>query len=405
MDHFEKLLAEATAKGANGVSGVVVAVVDKEGNYVYKKTAGNKSLAEDAPPMDFDSTYAIASCTKLITSIAALQCVERGQITLDEPLDKLLPELAELPIIEAKANSAGTPPYTLKPAKKSITLRHLLTHTSGTSYEIMNPSLIAWRADRGEEPKMMIGKVVEGFSTPRTFEAGESWSYGTALDWAGLLVGRLNNSTFGEYVEQHIFGPLSMNSTTFHLEQKPHVRERLMAMSTRGSDGKLLPGPVRILADPAPEEIGGAGLYSSVPDYTRVLADLLKESPVVLKKETVDMMFTPQLAEGSGAHSALTEKEREIYSLMVGGMSSRGVKLNFGLGSLVVLDDIETPNYYKPKGTLTWSGLPNLVWAVNREKGLALFYATQIVPWGDEKSHTLTHAFETAAWKNLSKLA
>lgn len=374
------------------------------GKYVYKKTAGYKSLAEYALPMDFDSTYAIASCTKLITSIAALQCVERGQITLDGPVDKLLSELTELPIIEASADNAEKPPYTLKPAKKSITLRHLLTHTSGTCYEVMDPSVAAWRTDRGEGPKWMIGKVVEAFSTPRIFEAGESWSYGTSLDWAGLLVGRLNKTTLGEYVEQHIFSPLGMNSTTFHLEQKPHVREELMTMFARGPGGELLPGSSRILADPAPEEMGGTGLYSSVPDYTRVLADLLKESLVVLKKETVDMMFTPQLAEGTRAHSALIREDRNTYRLMVGG-TSRGLNISFGLGGLVILDDIEKPDYYKPKGTLTWSGLPNLVWAVNREKGLALMYATQIVPWGDEKSHALTQAFETAVWRNLSKSA
>lgn len=117
-----------------------------------------------------------------------------------------------------------------------------------------------------------------------------------------------------------------MNSTTFHLEQKPHVREKLMTMSARGPGGELLPGQSRILADPAPEEMGGTGLYSSVPDYTRVLADLLKESPAVLKKETVDMMFTPQLAEGTSAQSALIEKDR----LMVGG-TLRGLNISFGL--------------------------------------------------------------------------
>ncbi|KAF2492714.1 beta-lactamase/transpeptidase-like protein [Lophium mytilinum] len=393
-------IEKATAKGSNGVPGVVMAVVNKDGDYVFKETAGYLSVEEDAAPIQFDTTFSVASFTKLITTIAALQCVERGQITLDEPTDKLLPELAALPLIEPAENAEQ--PFMLKEATNNITLRHLLTHTSGVCYDVMDPTVMAWRASRGEESMATKPDILKAFGHPRIFEAGESWSYGPSIDWAGFLVGRLNKTTLGEYCEENIFTPLKMESTTWRLDQKPSVEERLMPISLRMPDGKFVTGPANFVSErPIVDELGGAGLHTSVPDYTRVLADLLKESPTLLKKETVDMMFTPQFEVGSKPHDGEYKQAALTSRGLVGGTIHEGIRpiLNFGLGAMVTVEDIKTDVYYKPKGTLSWSGMPNLVWAINRELGLAWVYATQILPWDDDFSFNLAMQFETKVWK------
>lgn len=372
------------------------------GNYVYKKVAGFNGVVEDAVELDFDQTFFLASCTKLIGAIAALQCVERGLIGLDDPLDQHLPELNSQPIVKQKGDAA----FVFEKPTKPLTLRHLITHSSGAAYDVMDPTLIAWRRSRGENPKFSTsGFVAKNYAYPRTFEAGEGWMYGAGLDWASLLVVRLTNQGsirgFEDYVEENIAKLLGITSFTWHLSRKPHVSEKLMRASKRRDDGSLTDGPNPMFREPA-DESAGAGLYSNVHDYTRVLADLLKDSPVLLRKETIEQMFTPQFADGSNALKALEAKGERTWGPIM-GRSTEGVVGNMGLGGFLVMEDCKRENYFKPKGTLTWSGMPNLLWSVNRERGLALMFATQVVPWNDEKSQALGAAFETAVWTNLSK--
>jgi CubicO group peptidase (beta-lactamase class C family) len=346
--------------------------------------------------MEFDQTFFIASCTKLIASITALQIVQSSLITLDEPIDKHLPELASQPIIEIDGGD-----FKLRPATKSITLRQLLTHSSGTAYDFMSPKLVPWRASRGETPALLSdGDVAKGYAYPRTFEAGEGWEYGAGLDWASLLVARLTNMSFEDYVERNIAKPLNITSFTWHLNRKPTVREKLMRMSTRQDDGALTDGPTPMWPDDPVAEGGGAGMYANVYDYTRVLSDLLKPSPILLSKSMVDAMFSPQFPEGSLAAKGLVDNGEVAYVCTLDA-SMEGVTPNIGLGGMFLMEHVDRENYFKPKGTLCWSGLPNLQWSVNRERGMALFVATQVLPWGDRKTFDLVARFETAVWRNL----
>ncbi|PSN72458.1 beta-lactamase class C and other penicillin binding protein [Corynespora cassiicola Philippines] len=394
MDQFEAVLDQVTAKGANNVPGAVFAVIDRDGNYLYRKAAGFNGITEDAKPLEFDQTFQSASCTKLIATIAALQCVERGLVTLDEPLDSYLPELASQPILE----QSGDGEFNLRPAKNSITLRQLVTHSSGAAYDMMHPTFIAWRAPRGFST---TSDVAKDYAYPRAYEAGEGWAYGTGLDWTSLLVSRLTKKGFEEYVNENISKPLGLTTFTWHLDHHPHVKEKLMNMSSRSEDGKLSDGPTPLWPDPL-HEAGGIGLYTNVHDYTRVLADLLKESPTLLQKESVDQMFTPQFLEGSNVLKALEASAQYTWSIINGG-STNGGPGNHGLGGWLTLKDTETEDYYKPKGTLGWSGMPNLQWCLNREKGLAFMFATQVLPWADPKPWELARVFENAVWRTFAR--
>ena len=142
----------------------------------------------------------------------------------------------------------------------------------------------------------MTGNLLESCATPLVHEPGSSWCYGAGYYWVGLLVGPLDKTTFGDYMDENIFMPLGMTSSTFHLDKAEHVREKLVGMSIRVSaEVRGLVSGSAGLADPAHDELGGGGLYTSVPDYLKVLGDLISDKPVLLKSEMIDLLFTPQL--------------------------------------------------------------------------------------------------------------
>jgi CubicO group peptidase (beta-lactamase class C family) len=373
---------------------------------IYSKASGYMSVNRDAAPIALDSTFVLGSCTKILTAIAALQCVERGLVTLDEPLDKYLPELAKLPIITPDETTATTtdgkdvPPtpasvkYHLTPVKTHITLRLLLTHTAGSSYPTMNPYIQAWRESNGQSLPAMTGNLLEDYSFPLVHEPGTSFAYGANYDWASLLVGRLNKTTFGDFAKENIFTPLGMTSSTFHLEQAEHVRQKLVTMSIRaGAEaGGLIAGD-NGLPDPAKDELGGVGLYSSVPDYLKLLGDIISDKPVLLKPETIDLLFTPQFEVDCKPFETLNALGVFAWKFF---MSDDDFKMNHGLGSALTTEEAQVSG--TPKGTIRWSGYSGPMWAANREKGLAWFYATQVLPFGDVESGKRAEAFGKAVF-------
>lgn len=412
METFEAFLDIATAKASNVLPGAAMAVVDQHGmsqqrsiqqlrlthagNYVYKNVSGTDGVLEDAQPLDFDQTFFIASCTKLVTTVAALQLVEAGIITLDESLDHHLPELASQPIV------SQLPDGQLKydQATHPITLRDLITHSSGATYDWLDPTLYAWRASRGEAPTLVVdGDVAKSFAYPRRFESGTSWNYSGGLDWTSLLIERLTGTSFEEYIEGNIAKPLGVKTFTWHLPRKPYVAKNLVRMSTRKEDGTLVDGPNPFCPEPV-KEAGGLGMYANVHDFTRVLADLLKDSPVLLKKPSVDQMFTPQFAPDSSSLRDLRASGEFAYQCTLDD-SMEGVVANQGLGGLLVEENVNRETYFRPAGTLSWSGLPNLAWSINRERGLATFFATQVSPWADRKTWDIIARFETAVWQSF----
>ncbi|PKS08593.1 hypothetical protein jhhlp_004979 [Lomentospora prolificans] len=385
MADLDQILTASTAPGSNLVHGCVVAAVDKNGKQLFLQAAGRNGVSPDAPPANVDATFWIASCSKLIGTIAALQCVERGQITLDEPVDKILPELSSPKVfVDPEGDSFDT-----RPADKKITLRHLLCHNSGLAYDLFTPKMLAWRQSRGESPLTFSGSCGQAHTTPLLYEPGEGWSYSGGVDlsrnqnadyrhkWAGELVARLNKTTLEKYFQTHIFKPLGMTSTTFRLEKHPEIKNRLLGTAERDQDGTLKDS-VKLWPDHAAEDCSGAGLYSSVGDYIRVLGDLIKDEPTLLRKETVAKeMFTAQLPHDSASLKVLLKGGAIVEAMAGTNGVSRGI--NWGLGGLLTEEDVGA----LAKGTLAWGGMPNLVWMMNKEKGVAAIFASQMVPPGD----------------------
>ena len=148
--------------------------------------------------------------TKAVTSVAAMQLVEQGKLQLDEPIGNVLPELAAPQVLEG-FDASGAP--RLRPAKRPITLRHLLTHTAGFGYEVWDPELIRYVAATGM-PSVITGKLA-ALRLPLVFDPGERWEYGINIDWVGRAVEAVAGQPLDAYFSAHIFAPLGMTDTGF----------------------------------------------------------------------------------------------------------------------------------------------------------------------------------------------
>ncbi len=160
----------------------VVALAANDGGTVYERAVGLRDLAA-GPAMTRDTVFRIASMTKAVTSVAAMQLVEAGKLALDQPIGRILPELAA-PMVLSGFGSTGK--LRLRPAKRPITLRHLLTHTAGFGYEMLNSELIRYNAAI-HTPSNSTGKLAS-LRLPLLFDPGEKWQYGINIDWVGRAI-------------------------------------------------------------------------------------------------------------------------------------------------------------------------------------------------------------------------
>jgi len=256
---------------------------------------------------------------------------------------------------------------------------------------MLDPTLQAWRKSRNEPSKAMSGYATGMFDAPLVFEPGSSWTYGAGYDVAGVLVSRLNDNVGLEtYMRENIFKPLGLESCTFFIRKKADGLKRLAqcVTRTRDSESKLVPFPDPT-GDNATEEQGGGGMYSSVADYVAVLVDLLQDRPRLLSKQSVDLLLVPQLEETSSAIEGL-QKASFLWGPFSGGTPS-DAKVNHSLGGLLLKEGLEGSK--NARSTLQWAGGTGTLWMLERERGLAAFYATQIFPPMDEKATALRNAF------------
>ena len=275
----------------------------------------------------------------------------------------------------------------------------------------MHPHYIQWRAQRGEPSPIKGWSIIPRINTPLLFEPGTSWAYGTGLDWAGILVSRFNNMSLEEYMKKYIWKPLEIKNITFHQESNEDVRKNLVKLSVRkGIENPVFSLPARneekvewtdetIYDDPVADEYGGEGAIGSAAEYFRILQSILADDGRLLESETIEEMFEPQLSEGG-------VKAMDEYIALPfyqgGGFASvqNGAKVDWGLGGQLFVDDYFTG---RKKRTLTWSGMTNLQWTIDREAGICAFYASNVVPFGDFPSGDMQVLFEKEMYARAAK--
>jgi len=376
------LLTRATVAG--DVPGVAVSVANA--NDVLFEAAEGKRDLDSGAPMGVDTVVRIASMTKAVTGAAAMQLVEQGKLSLDTPIGPLLPELGAVKVLDGY-DADGKP--RLRTPKRPVTLRHLLTHTSGHTYDTWNAKNGEYR-ERSGMPALTTGKLAS-LDIPLLFDPGERWEYGIGIDWAGRAIEAASGLKLDDYMKRYLFDPLGMADTGFRIGDGQ--RARLASLYLRKADGYA---PFDRGRPEKPEfDGGGGGLLSTVKDYTKFTQMILRKGKFngaqVLKPATVELM-----SQNALGHVNVTRLPAVIPHLSNAVDFTAGMK--WGLTFMINPKPMATG---RSPGSLAWAGLMNSYYWIDPAKGIAGVYATQILPFCDVKSLKLFEEFEAAVYRGI----
>jgi CubicO group peptidase (beta-lactamase class C family) len=369
---------------AGDVPGVVAMATDREG-VIYEGAFGKRVLGQPAA-MTADTVVWIASMTKAITATAAMQLVERAKLDLDAPAAKVVPALGEVRVLEG-ISSDGQP--RLRPPKRPITLRHLLTHTAGFGYDIWSTELCSYQAATGTPGIITCENAALG--TPLLFDPGDRWFYGINIDWAGKMVEAASGKKLGAYLQENVFAPLGMTSTAFKIT--PEMRARLAKIHQRGEDDAFTPQMELEIPQEPEFEMGGGGLYSTAGDYLRFIRMILNRgkgggSVELLRPETVDLMTRNSMGD-----NRVCLLKTAMPPLSNDAEFFPGLPKSWGLSFQINEERAPTG---RPAGGLMWAGLANSYFWIDPSTGTGGVYLTQVLPFADKKALPLYYEFESA---------
>ena len=381
----DMLLSSAVKEGE--VPGVVAAVTKRDGT-IYEGAFGERVLGQNVA-MTTDTVVWIASMTKALVCTAAMQLVEQSKLTLDDPAARYVPDIAKVQVLEGW--DANGQPRTRSP-KHAITLRHLLTHTSGFSYEIFNADILRYHKVTGV-PQILTCQNASLY-TPLVFDPGERWEYGISIDWVGKMVEAVSGKRLGTYMQENLFRPLGMESTAFKIT--PDMRKRMAKVHHRGDDGMIVPIDFEIPQEPE-FELGTGGLYSTVEDYLKFIRMMLNRGKgngnQVLKPAAVKLMSSNAIGDIKISPFKSTDLS-----------ASKNVELFPGIPkswSLSFMINERTASTGRPAGSLGWAGFANSYFWIDQQTGIGGVYISQILPFGDVKSLPLFYTFEKTIYQSL----
>lgn len=384
MDALRSLDRHLAAVCADRTLAGVVAVAGDANGTIFEAAHGARSI-EGGAAMTLDTVGWIASMTKAITSVAAMQLVEHGKLSLDAPLGSLLPALAEAKVLEG-FDADGTP--RLRAARGAITLRHLLTHTAGFGYDIWSEDLTRYMAHFGLPGTASCRNAA--LTTPLLFDPGERWHYGINIDYVGKAVEAASGQNLEAYFRAHITGPLQMADTAFRIGADQ--RARLSAMHARTAEG-LVAIPFEVEQEPE-FHMGGGGLYGTAPDYLRFARAILRGGELdgarILRAETVAEMSRNQIGALNvtalhPAHPHLSNVA-EFYPGMV---------QKWGLGFLL---NTERDPHGRSPDSLAWAGLANTYYWIDPSAGVCGVVLTQVLPFADPAALDCLWALERGVY-------
>jgi CubicO group peptidase (beta-lactamase class C family) len=350
-----------------------VYVLMRRGEVVAHEANGMQDI-ENGVPMNTDTLFRIASQTKAITSLGIMMLQERGLLDINAPLSRYLPEWKEMQV--AVANNSGG--YTLEPARREITLRHLLTHTGGMSYgngvaasAWAQASIQGWYfADREEPVRDTIARMA---SLPLDAHPGEQWIYGYNTDILGAVIEQVSGQDLASFFATEIFAPLGMNDTHFYL---PANKRGRLATVYRPADGGVEAIPEtngmqsQGLYDEGPRQSfsGGAGLLSTASDYAKFLQMTLNGGELngtrLVSRKTIELMTTDHLGD-------------------IAFQPGQGFGLGFSIAT-----DLGLRGTLGSEGEYAWGGAYHSVYWVDPVEDLLVVYLTQIIPATNLDDHT-----------------
>ncbi|HTT12468.1 MAG TPA: serine hydrolase domain-containing protein [Burkholderiaceae bacterium] len=374
--------------GSSDVPGVVAAATNRHG-LIYEGAYGKRAVGEP-DDMTVDTVAWIASMTKPLTTTAAMQLVEQGRLDLDKPVSQWVPGLRSPQVLEG-FDSDGKP--RTRRATKAITLRHLLTHTSGFAYTMWSEDLLKYQ--QAAELPGITSCLDAALDLPLLYEPGERWEYGIGIDWVGKIVETVSGKKLGAYVHEHVLVPLGMNDTAFRIS--PAMRGRLAKVHQRGDDGGLAATQFEIPQEPE-FEMGGGGLYSTAPDYLKFIRMILNrgqgEFGRVLRPETVDLMSRSHLGD-----LTVRKLRTAVPPVTNDAEFFPGMRKTWGLGFMI---NTEVAPTGRSAGSLAWAGLANTYFWIDPARGVGGVYLTQLFPFADHKSTPLFLEFEKAIYQSIA---
>ena len=384
--NLDSILAAGTQAGA--APGAVAIVVNRD-EVLWEGAAGERA-AGSGTQMTTDTVGAIFSMTKAITGAAAMQLVEQGKIDLDAPAGNICPWLHEVQVLDGFDDN-GEP--VLRAPTSAVTLRNLLTHTSGFTYELWNANEARWKETTGALSLFTLEN--KSLQTPLAFDPGTRWEYGIGIDWAGKMVEAVSGMTLGEYFAEYLTGPLGMTDTAF--SHSPSMLERAAAVHARLPDGSL-----QTMDLPPPEnpefEMGGGGLHGTMRDYGKFIRMILNDGELdgvrVLKAETVATMCENHIGDLRVQNLKTVAppftNDAEFFP---------GLPKSWGLTFQINETAADTG---RPAGTLMWAGLANSYYWIDRTNGIGGAYLSQILPFADEKSMGLFFELEKSVYQSMT---
>ena len=376
-------------QGEARVPGVVEMVTDRDGD-IYPGASGERRIGGEA--MTEDTVFAIFSTTKAIAGTTALQCVEDGLLDLDAPAKDYAPAIGNLQVIEG-FEADGTP--RLRAPKSDVTTRQLLLHTAGFGYDFFNEAYKRLAEEHGQ-PSVVTGSLA-ALQTPLLFDPGEKWEYGSNIDWVGQVVEGIRVKRLGEVMSERVFAQLGMTDIAF--TRSDDMKARTASIHARGEDNSLTPMDDFALPDNPEVDMGGHGLYASIPEYMKFIRMWLNDGAGpngrVLKPETVDWAVKGGLVPPQ----KVTMLPGVIPSLSNDAEFFPGLGKDWSYTFMVNTEDAPTG---RPAGSIGWAGLANSYYWIDRANGVGGYWATQILPFGDAISFPGYMAFETAVYQALA---
>jgi len=365
----------------------VVALAATDKGIEYEGIFGRRRL-DGGPAMTRDTVFRVASMIKPITSVAALQLVEQDKLSLDAPVRDIDPALGAPQVLDG-FDAAGAPQ--LRPAKRPISLRQLLTHTAGFTYRLWDAKALRYVGALDRLPSTDRNRAPH---TPLMFDPGERWQYGTSIDWVGRIVEMISGEPLDIYFRKNILDPLGMSDTAFVISSQQRAREA--SVHRRGSDGSLTPQPTEQQTTQRSFS-GGGGIYSTGPDYLTFIRMLMQGGSLdgvrILRSDTVALMGQNQIGN----------IEVGILRTTVPSLSNDvdffpGISLKWGFGHMI---NMQAGPDGRSAGSLTWGGLFNTYYWIDPRRRIAAVFMTQVLPFADNRALRAYRQFERGIYASL----
>jgi len=362
--------------------GVVALVVSREG-VLYEGAAGKLDVAHNVA-MPVNAIFAIASMTKPVTSVAVMMLFEEGKLKLDDPVSKYLPGFDNLQVITKFNDKDAT--YETRPAKRPMTIRHLLTHTSGIGYAFSNPI----------EKRLTEATKKGEWELPLLSDPGDKWTYSSSTRVLGMIVEKITGMTLEAYYQQRIFKPLGMVDTSYAVPAAKQARVPTQYSRVNGGLQELPKAPIP--STPTAPFRGDGGLYSTVQDYGKFVRMLLNGGHLgtvkILSENSVKMMGENNIG------SIFVELQPDADKSRTKPFPLGAGRDKFGFGFQIASSDPQNAKFRSP-GSMSWAGIYNTEFWIDPVKHIGGVQMMQVLPFYDDGAIRTLRQFEELVYQNL----